>query len=55
MKTTDYFQNSVMTRRPYLKEEWIKNVLNNPLRTEVQANGRISHWAFITELGKSRL
>ena len=32
--------------------EWIIRVLANPFRTEVQANGRIRHWAFIPELGK---
>ncbi len=42
-----------MIRRPYLKEEWLELVLKNPIRTEVQANGRIRHWAFIVELGKS--
>ena len=53
MKTTDYFKTSVMIRRPYLKEEWLELVLKNPIRTDVQANGRIRHWAFIAELGKS--
>ena len=38
MKTTHYF--------------WIEYVLNNPIRTVVQANGRIRHWALIPELGK---
>lgn len=52
METTDYFKNSVMVRRPYLKEEWIEYVLQCPNRTEVQSNGRIRYWAFITELGK---
>jgi len=52
MKTTDYFIYSVMARRPYLKIEWIEYVLKNPLRTEVQANRRLRHWAFIPELGK---
>lgn len=52
MKTTDYFIYSVMARRPYLKIEWIEYVLKNPLRTEVQANRRFHHWAFIPELGK---
>jgi hypothetical protein len=52
MKTTNYFRNSVMVRRPYLKEEWIEYVLSNPIRVEVQANGRIRHWAFISEVGK---
>lgn len=52
MKTTNYFQTSVIKRRPYLKEEWIEYVLQNPIRTEIQANGRIRLWAYITELGK---
>ncbi len=52
MKTTNYFTESVLARRPYLKEEWIELVLRNPIRTEVHVNGRIRHWAFITELGK---
>lgn len=41
-----------MIRRPYLKAEWIEQVLKNPVRTEVQPNGRIRYWAFIDELGK---
>jgi hypothetical protein len=41
-----------MARRPYLKEEWIEYVLANPVRTQVQPNGRVRHWAFIPELGK---
>lgn len=52
MKTTNYFITSVMVRRPYLKKEWIEYVLKNPVRTEVQANGRIRRWALIAELGK---
>jgi len=52
MKTTEYFKTSVMSRRPYLKMEWIEFVLSNPVRTEVQPNGRIRRWAFISEAGK---
>ena len=52
MKTTPYFTVSVRSRRPYLKDEWIEYTLNNPIRTEVQANGRIRRWALIPELGK---
>ena len=32
--------------------EWIEYVLNNPVRTQIQANGRIRYWAPIPELGK---
>ena len=52
MKTTHYFRNSVMIRRPYLREEWIMAVLSDPIWTEMQANGRIRRWGFIAELGK---
>ena len=52
MKTTQYFESSVMMRRPYLKTEWIEHVLSSPIRREVQANGRVRCWGFITEVGK---
>jgi hypothetical protein len=52
MKTTNYFTVSVMARRPDLKPEWIEFVLRNPILTELQANGRIRHWAFVPELGR---
>ena len=52
MKTTPYFSTNVMARRPYLRQEWIESVLTNPLRTEVQANGRIRRWALIADVGK---
>ncbi len=41
-----------MARRPYLKMEWIEQVLRDPIRTEVQPNGRIRCWGYVTEMGK---
>ncbi|MEW5940956.1 MAG: hypothetical protein AB1750_14910 [Chloroflexota bacterium] len=52
MKSTEYFEISVMARRPYLKVEWIEFVLKHPVRIEAQENGRVRHWAFIEEIGK---
>jgi hypothetical protein len=52
MKTTKYFETSVMMRRPYLKTEWIELVLSDPLRTQIQDNGRVRRWGFIAEAGK---
>ena len=52
MKTTSYFTNSVMARRPYLKEEWITSVINAPVRKVTQPNGRIGYWGFVAELNK---
>lgn len=41
-----------MVRRPYLRQEWLAEVVANPLHVEMQPNGRIRHWAYIAELGK---
>jgi hypothetical protein len=52
MKATSYFITNVMLRRPYLKEEWIEDVLKSPLRIQEQPNGRIRYWGFISEESK---
>ena len=49
MKTTWYFDNSVMVRRPELRMEWIQSVLDSPIQIQVEANGRIRRWGFINE------
>ena len=41
-----------MIRRPYLKEEWIQYVIDNPVKMEIQANGRYRFWGYIAILGK---
>jgi len=52
MKTTHYFDASVMVRRPYLRTEWIELALSHPIRVEIQDNGRIRRWVWIEETGK---
>lgn len=52
MKTTRYFEEQVLAKRPYLEREWCQLALQNPVRREVQGNGRIRHWVYISELGK---
>ena len=52
MKFSWYYVFTVMFRRPYLKDEWCELAITNPVRTEVQENGRIRHWAYISEIGK---
>ncbi len=51
MKTTAYFRNEVMRKRPYLTIEMCMNVIKNPYRKEVQPNGRIRFWGKIEEYG----
>ena len=53
MKCTQYFL--FVRQRPdrsVIKEEWILKTINNPLKTEVQTDGRIRKWSFIEEVGK---
>lgn len=50
MKTTRYFEEQVLRKRPYLRREWCELAVRNPLRREVQPDGRIRHWAYVAEL-----
>lgn len=50
MKTTRYFEEQVLRKRPYLQREWCERVLAQPLKREVQPDGRIRFWAPIPEL-----
>ena len=49
-KTTAYFQH-VKTRpdRAIIKDEWILQVMNEPVHEEIQADSRIRRWAKIEE------
>jgi len=48
---TPYFQNEVLRKRPYLAEEMCVNVVQTPLRVELQENNRFRFWAAVPELG----
>ncbi|MGI0479466.1 hypothetical protein ACN4EE_01615 [Geminocystis sp. CENA526] len=37
-KFTQYFENDVLLKRPYLKKEWCILVIENPLKCEPQEN-----------------
>lgn len=53
MKYTQYF--SFMRQREdraIIKEEWIERTINNPMKTEIQTDGRIRRWSYIEEAGK---
>lgn len=44
MKTTRYFSEQVLRKRPYIELEWCAQVIAAPLRREVQVDGRIRFW-----------
>lgn len=53
MKYTQYFLSTrERADRAVIELEWIETVINNPLREEVQSDGRIRRWAYIAEVEK---
>jgi len=55
MKTTAYFCEQVLRKRPYLKPEWCIAILENHIAREVQPDGRIRFWGYIEELSGKAL
>ena len=49
-KFTDYFENEVLEKRPYLKKEWCIRVIENPIRVEEQENNRFRFFGAIAEI-----
>ncbi len=52
METTGYFQNNVLQRRPYLRQEWLEDARQNPLEIQIQTDGRRRHFIYISEMDK---
>ena len=52
MKTTQYFEEQVLKKRPYIQKDWCERALKELIRREVQLDGRVRYWIFIPELGK---
>ncbi len=47
---TDYFEQVVLVKRPYLKKEWCIRVIENAIQSEPQEKNRYRFWARIPEL-----
>lgn len=52
IKTTKYFEEQVLRKRPYIKREWCEKALQEPAKRQQQPDGRVRLWIFIPELGK---
>jgi len=53
MKFTEYFLHT--QKRPdraIIKLEWIQETIENPIRTEIQSDGRIRKWSKIEDQSK---
>jgi hypothetical protein len=44
LKTTRYFEEQVLRKRPYIQRGWCVEVLANPLRRAIQDDGRVRLW-----------
>jgi len=51
MKTTRYFEEQVLRKRPYLRREWCERIMANPIRRSAQPDGRMRFWGIVPELG----
>ncbi|HBB89638.1 MAG TPA: hypothetical protein DC047_18690 [Blastocatellia bacterium] len=47
---TNYFESQVLRKRPYLRKEWCIAIIENPIRFEIQSNGRVRFWGQVSEL-----
>ena len=41
-----------MRERPEIDRAWCKLALTNPLRVQVQEDGKIRYWVFVSEISK---
>ena len=48
---TEYFENEVLRKRPYLRKQWCIGVVEKPLRSEPQEGNRFRFWGEVPELG----
>lgn len=48
---TEYFENEVLRKRPYIKKEWCIRIIENPLHSEPQEHNRFRFWGRIDEFG----
>lgn len=53
MKTTHYFEEQVLRKRPYIERAWCEAVVAAPLRREVQPHRRIRYWGEVVQSRES--
>ncbi|MEA3015943.1 MAG: hypothetical protein QOI38_665 [Sphingomonadales bacterium] len=53
MKTTRYFEEQVLRKRPYIDREWCAAAISDPIRREMQEDGRIRFWREVTLAGET--
>ena len=49
MKTTRYFEEQVLRKRPYIRRDWCAQALAAPIRRERQTDGRVRYWGAVVD------
>ncbi|MBF0511965.1 MAG: hypothetical protein HQL13_06520 [Candidatus Omnitrophica bacterium] len=44
---TEYFENEVLRKRPYISKKWCVAVIKNPVRVEHQEDNRYRFWGTV--------
>jgi len=52
MQCTRYLEEQVLRKRPYLQVAWCLQVIAAPLQKEVQPDGRIRYYGFVSGFDK---
>jgi ribosomal protein L15E len=52
VRVTAYYEWNVRLRRPDICDHWCETILADPIRTEVQPDGRIKHWGYVADVGR---
>jgi hypothetical protein len=52
MKTTRYFEEQILKKRTYLTPEMCIKIIENPIKEEIQEDGRKIYWGLVPELNK---
>jgi hypothetical protein len=50
VKSTPYFEEQVLRKRPYIRREWCERTIRNPLCRQMRPDGRIRFTAPVPEL-----
>ncbi|MDE0164442.1 MAG: hypothetical protein OXH92_09510 [Bryobacterales bacterium] len=54
MKTTRYFEERVLPKRPYIDRAWCAEIIAAPLHREEQPDGRVRFWGEVTRPGEAK-
>jgi hypothetical protein len=54
VKTTRYFEEQVLRKRPYIRRQWCQDVLAAPIRRLIQPDDRIRFWGKVVVPGEAR-